>query len=195
MTPPKSALRLLRAALAAPLVVALCIHGATKNATVSYPRTETGRTYLSDNGSYVTNDFVHIDFTRQVVPDTAALFIDRRQVNQTNDTDWATFAQSTFAEFAVPTNLPCANATNWNWIVYTDWSPPPTVLTNGVLHVNWAKSLRDATFRRAGMVVGIPVQSTVWADGRLVGTPGGTNSLSNANAATALSLEEQRSEQ
>lgn len=173
--------KVVRFALAAPLCVALYIYGSTKKGTITYPVTEQGRAYLIDKGSYVTNDFVHIDFERRIVPEDANVIIDRRQLDMTNDTDWVTHLESTFAAFAVPTNISFADATNWNWIVYTDWVPPPTVLTNGVLHVNWGKSLNDVTFRRAGMAVGVPLQSTVWVNGVMVGTPGGTNKLDNAN--------------
>lgn len=173
--------RLVGFALAAPLCIALFLHGATKRGTVSYPATELGRAYLQDRGSYVTNDWVHINFERRIVPETANVYLDRRALDQTNDTDWVTHIASTFAEFTVPTNVPFANASNYNWIVYTDWVPPPTVLTNGVLHVNWGKSLKDVEFRRAGMAVGIPLQSTVWVNGVMVGTPGGTNKLDNAS--------------
>ncbi len=182
MTVPKSIDRAISVALAAPLCIALYFHGSAKQAgaTVDYPRTESGRIYLADNGSYVTNDYVHINFTRQIVPDTASVFVDRREVTSTNAADWATFVASTFAEFAVPTNLPCANATNWNWIVYTDWTPEPTVLTNGVLHVNWGTPLDETALTNSHLAVGIPVQTSVWLNGELIGTPGGTNSLANA---------------
>ena len=173
--------KVIRFALAAPLCVVLFIYGSTKKGSITYPLTEQGRAYLVDHGSYVTNDWVHIDFERRIVPDDANVIIDRRQLDMTNDTDWVTHLESTFAAFHTPTNIPFANATSWNWIVYTDWVPPPTVLTNGVLHVNWGKSLKDVELRRAGMAAGIPLQSTVWVNGVMVGTPGGTNKLDSVS--------------
>ena len=161
------------------------LYGGAKNASVTYPKTDAAAAYLVDRGSYVTNDYVRIDFERRIVPDDAALVIERRAVASTNDLEWAEYLRSTFAAFAVPTNLPCANATNWNWIVYADWTPPPSVHTNGILEVKWGTSRNDAAHRAAGLAVGIPAQTTAWADGAMLGTPGGTNGLANAAALTA----------
>lgn len=176
--------RAVRCALLGPFVVGMIIYGSTK-ARVTYPRTEAGRAYLVDRGSYVTNDFVHLDFERRIVPDDAALVIERRGVASTNDTDWAEFLRTTFAAFAVPTDLPCAGATNWTWIVYADWAPGPSVHTNGILETKWGVSARDAAHRAARLAVGVPAQTTVWADGEMLGTPGGTNALSGATALEA----------
>lgn len=178
--------RLAKWLLLAPFAVGMFIHGATK--PVRFPPTEAGVQYLVDRGSYVTNDFVHLDWTRRIVPDDAALVVERRPVASTNAADWASFLETTFAAFSVPTNLPCAGATNWAWQVFADWTPPPAVQTNGVLHALWGVSLRDAAFRAAGLAVGVPAQSTAWGDGALLGTPGGTNGLAGA-AADALADE------
>ena len=148
-------------------------YGGAKNyrASVSYPPTEAGHAYLVDRGSYVTNDFVHIDFTRRIVPDDAALVVERREVASTNAADWATYLETTFAAFAVPTNLPCVAATNWNWAIWADWTPPPSVQTNGVLHAEWGRTTRDAALRAAGLAVGVPVRSSVVLDGGRMGVP------------------------
>ena len=176
--------RAVRAALLGTFVAGMVIYGGSK-ARVAYPRTEAGRAYLVDRGSYVTNDFVHLDFERRIVPDDAALVIERRGVASTNDTDWAEFLRTTFAAFAVPTNLPCANATGWTWIVYADWAPEPSVHTNGTLEAKWGVSAWDAAHRAARLAVGVPAQTTVWADGEMLGTPGGTNGLAGAAALEA----------
>ena len=176
--------RAVRYALLVPFVAGMIVYGSTK-ARVTYPMTEAGRAYLVDRGSYVTNDFVHIDFERRIVPDDAALVIERRVVASTNDTDWAEFLRTTFAAFAVPADLPCEGATNWTWIVYADWAPSPSVHTNGILEAKWGVSARDAAHRAERLAVGVPVQTTVWADGEMLGTPGGTNALSGATALEA----------
>ena len=176
--------RAVRCALLGPFVAGMIVYGSTK-ARVTYPRTEAGRAYLVNRGSYVTNDFVHLDFERRIVPDDAALVIERRGVASTNDTDWAEFLRTTFAAFAVPADLPCADATNWTWIVYADWAPEPSVHTNGILETKWGVSARDAAHRAARRAVGVPAQTTVWADGEMLGTPGGTNALSGATALEA----------
>ena len=176
--------RAVRYALLVPFVAGMIVYGSTK-ARVTYPMTEAGRSYLVDRGSYVTNDFVHIDFERRIVPDDAALVIERRGVASTNDTDWAEFLRTTFAAFAVPADIPCADATNWMWIVYADWAPEPSVPTHGILEAKWGGSARDAAHRAERLAVGVPAQTTVWADGEMLGTPGGTNALSGATALEA----------
>ncbi len=187
--------RALRLALCAPLVAALVIHGSTKRATVSFPPTEAGVAYLVDRGSYVADDHVHLDWVRRIVPDDADLVVERRPLASTNAQEWAAFVTSAFADFAVPTNLPCAAATGWNWQVWADWTPPPSVLTNGVLHANWGRSLNDAEERGRGIAVGIPVQATVWLNADMVGTPGGTNSLHAAAEASAPETTRQETSQ
>lgn len=178
--------RVAKAVFAAACVLG-ALYGGSKSpwASVAYPKTEAGRQYLVNRGSYVTNDYVHIDFERRIVPDDAALVIERRPVASTNDTEWAQYLRTTFTAFAVPTNLPCASATNWNWILFADWTPAPSVHTNGIMEVKWGTSRADAAHRAAGLAVGIPVQTTVWSDGTMVGTPGGTNGLANDAALEA----------
>ncbi len=172
--------RAVRAALLVPFVAGMVIHGGSK-ARVTYPPTEAGRAYLVDRGSYVTNGCVHLDFERRIVPDDAALVVERRPVASTNDAEWAEFLRTTFAALPVPADLPCAGATNWDWCVYADWAPDPSVHTNGILEARWGVSRLDAAHRAAGLAVGVPAQSTVWRDGEMLGTPGGTNTLQGAS--------------
>lgn len=174
--------RFVRLVLAAPLAAALVIHGSTKRGQVYFPQTEAERGYINDAGSFVTNDHVHVDFVTRIVPSSANLLIDYREVASTNEEDFVSLVSTTFAEFPVPQDIPFGNATNFNFYVYTDWTPGPSVKTNGVLHANWGKSLNDAEGREHGLVIGIPVQTTVWLGAEMVGTPGGTNSLTASSS-------------
>lgn len=122
------------------LALVATIYGGTKgpSARVVYPVTDSGVKYLTDTGSYVTNDHIYISFARTAVPASAALFIDRCNIYTTNMmADTENFLTTTFEKFSVPATIPCPNATNWNWYVYTDWTPGPTVQTNGVWEVIW----------------------------------------------------------
>lgn len=157
--------RALRPAQLAAFVIAACacaLFG--RKGGISFPRTDADIAYLTDRGSYVTNDFVHIDFARIIAPDSAHVFVDYRQIDQTNDTDWATLIDSTFAEFTVPTNVPFANATNYDWMAYTTWTPGPAVLTNGVWHATWGLD-------RRGRFYLIPVRTAVRVDHETIATP------------------------
>lgn len=155
-----------------PLFAAFLCVGVPKGAgSVTFPTYEGGLAYLVDNGSYVTNDFVHIDFTRNIVPDSANLFLDYRPTISTNSADWVTAVQSTFAAFSVPTNFVFQGAFSNNWVIYTDWTPGPTVQTNGILHADWGTSPKDSNYRAAGLAVGIPVQTKIELNGKTMQTP------------------------
>ena len=128
-----------------PMLVAFCglaYYGSTKNAgivsRVYFQFTDPESRYLVDNGSYVTNDFVHVDFTRHVAPGSAELRIDYYPVDTpaSNVVDAAeNLVTTTFDDFPVPQNIAFENATNYHFVVYTTWTPGPSVHTNGVLQL------------------------------------------------------------
>lgn len=127
---------------------------------ISFPFTDPEVRYLTDNGSYVTNDFVHVDFTRNLlVPSSATLYIEGCDIKWTNDADRVnhmfTAYASAFSVTTVPFDLPYPNATNFNWYAYTDWVPPPVVHTNGVAYITWqigiGKSTNDIAMTRTGV--------------------------------------------
>lgn len=134
--------------------------GAKHIGRIEYPFTDPEVRYLTDHGSYVTNDYVHIDFTRNLlVPSSATLYVDGCDIQWTNDIDKAahmfTAYASSFSVTTVPFDLPYAAATNYNWYVYTDWVPPPVVHTNGVAYISWqigiGKATNDLAMTRTGV--------------------------------------------
>ena len=155
----------------APILASLIVWGLPKGwGSVSFPSLE-GQAYLVDNGSYVTNDLVHVNFTRRIVPDSAPVFVDYRPMGATNDTDWVNAISSTFAEFTLPYDYAFEGAQTNNWLVYTTWTPGPSVQTNGMLHAEWGKSLNDSDYRAAGLAVGIPAQTRIDLDGQQMAIP------------------------
>jgi len=141
---------------------AAAMYAGAKHGTIAYPRTDPETWYLRDSGSYVTNDHVHVQFTRNViVPDSATFYLDGLDIQYTNQSDWAehsfTAYSATFGEIQLPLNVPYANATNFNWIAYTDWVPPPVVHTNGIAYVAWqvgvGKTTNDLATTRTGIYV------------------------------------------
>jgi len=119
----------------------IAYYGMTKG-TITYPRTDPETWYLLDNGSYVTNDAVHVGFTRNlIVPATANFFIDGLALEYTNQSDWAEHSfnaySNTLSNMSVPFDMAWPSATNYNWIAYTDWTPPPATHTNGVAYIVW----------------------------------------------------------
>lgn len=113
---------------------------------VEYPFTDIENRYLTDRGSFVTNDFVRIDFSRIIAPSDAPLFIDIRRLDQTNDVDWVNWITTTFDAFDVPQDIPFPAASNYNFCVYTTWVPPPAVHTNGVVNIFWQKDIAGRGF-------------------------------------------------
>lgn len=147
------------------LVAAVATMYGGRKGAITYPRTDPSVAYIADAGSYLTNDFVHVNFTRVIVPDTASLYIDRREVAATNDPNaWINHITTTFAQFAVPQDISFQNATNYDWMVYTDWTPGPSVVTNGVWHAFWGVDQRQGKYF-------IPIRTAVRENGNTIATP------------------------
>jgi len=130
---------------------------------VNFPYTDPEVLYLTDAGSFVTNTYVHINFTRNIlVPTAANLYVDGCDIKWTNDVDKTAHMfnvySSTFAASIVPFDIQYAHATNYNWYVYTDWVPPPVVHTNGVAFIVWqigvGKATNDLAMTRTGVYRG-----------------------------------------
>lgn len=163
------ALRVARAALR-PAEVAVfavlagvCCWAAQKR-LVSFPRTDPAQAYLIDRGSYVDSEtgVVHIDFDRIIVPDSAMMFIDRRR--REDGAEWENMVSETFADVPLPYETSFPDAADWEYVVYTDWTPGPSVQTNGVWHAMWGRD------RKSGRHA-IPVRTAVRVDGRTIATP------------------------
>ena len=137
---------------------------AGRKGRITYPYVDYEQRWLVDNGSYVTNDAIHVAFSRYVVPASADFYISFRQVDSTNDYEWAVFTNTTFAAFTVPADIEYPAATNYDWICYTTWTPGPTVQTNGVWHSYWGRDKKLHTHF-------IPIRSAVRVDGETIATP------------------------
>lgn len=152
-----------RTAFFAVFVGAFVFYGATKG-KIYYPYTDFEKRYLVDNGSFVTNDFIHVDFTRVIAPSSADFHIDYRQTGSTNDEEWAALVDTTFAEFTVPQDIPFPMATNFDFAAYTTWTPGAAVQTNGVWHSYWGVD-HKLHFHM------IPVRTAIRLDGTTIATP------------------------
>lgn len=131
------------ALLVAPFVLCMVWTGSTKSGIgrVSYPYTDVEMRYLYDAGSYVTNDYVHVEFTKSaVVPDSADFLGYFRPIGSTNDAEWVCFLDTTFAQFHSPSNVPFAGAITNDFQFFTTYTPGPVVHTNGVAVVNWQRN-------------------------------------------------------
>ena len=142
---------------------------------VNYPRTDPEVWYVMDNGSYVTNDAVHVAIVRNlVVPSSANFFLYGLESAYTNDNAWAEHAfcaySNTFDRMTVPFDFAFPAASNYNWIGFTDWVPPPVTHTNGVAYVGWQIGAGKAINELA------PYKTGIYADGaKLAPSPAITN--------------------
>jgi len=98
--------------------------GATKPSQVSV-RWDDG---LRDNGTLITNDTVEVRWTYSGIPGASSVFIDYREAGTTND--WLNLAETLASAQEWTGTL--ANATNYDYWVYTTYVPPVPVHTNGV---------------------------------------------------------------
>lgn len=119
--------RLRRATLAMlALAAACCIFARKGTVTISDP-------YIVNDGSYLTNDVVHISIAKRtpLLPDSSEILVYARQVDQTNATDWVRLEPHlVFTDH--PYDYALANATNYDVMVAANFTPEPTVHTNGV---------------------------------------------------------------
>ena len=119
--------RLRGSALAMLALAAACTIFARKGSiTVSDP-------YIQNDGSYLTNDVAHVAIAKRtpLLPNDTEILVYARQVDSTNVTDWVRLSPHlTFADHPYDYSLP--NATNYDVMVAADFTPAPTVHTNGV---------------------------------------------------------------
>lgn len=90
--------------------------------------------YITDGGSYITNNVVHVALKKKsdLLPDATEILVYARELSSTNSADW--FRLSPFLTFGDhPHDYALANATNYNVVVVANYAAPPSVHTNGVL--------------------------------------------------------------
>ena len=182
-----------RILFAAGCVIAV-LHGGSKGfyGRITYPYTDAETHYLYDNGSYVTNDAVHVAFIRSpLVPSSAIFWLDACPISVTNADEVAanTFNvySNLFAEMSVPFDLAYPAATNFNWFGYTDWVPGPVTHTNGVAFIVWRLPTQGTPEQAVNVV---PYRTGIYADAaRLAPNPALTNGPASVRSGL-LSIQE-----
>ena len=96
--------------------------------------------YIRDNGSWLSpsNNVAHVAIAKlsPLLPDDTAILVYAREVAQSNATDWVRITPHlTYADHPHDYLLPGV-ATNYNVLVAADFTPAPTVHTNGVWSIN-----------------------------------------------------------
>lgn len=140
-------------------VAGLTLYAGSKHRSVNFPRTEADAQYLVDAGSWVSNDTVHVDFAASaIVPRSAMIYLDYWPDASTNAADMVTWTNATLATFPRPYEFEFGGAVSNRWYCYTDWTPGPTVHTNGVWQTDWQTDASEHSFI-------IPVRATLTLDG------------------------------
>ena len=119
--------RLRAASLVMLVLAAFCtIFGRKGSVTVSDP-------YIVNAGSHLTNDVAHVAIAKRtpLLPDSTEILVYARPTDSTNVEDWVRLEPHlTFADH--PYDYSLANATNYDVMVAANFTPEPTIHTNGV---------------------------------------------------------------
>lgn len=129
---------------------------------IGFLRTDVEVVYLIDNGSYVSNNIVHLDFKHNVLlPPRAMLFLDYIPKTEPADSNnFTTYLSGTLESFdgRLPIEFEFENAISNRWIFYTTYTPGPNVHTNGVAVAEFIKATKYDN-------VAVPKRSTIWENG------------------------------
>ena len=144
--------------------------------SVRFPYTDIEVRYLYDAGSYVTNDLVHVEWTRSpVVPESADFIGAYRHIDSTNDTDWAIFYESDFIRSKSPLDIPFKNAVSNDFQFFTTFTPGPTIHTNGGAVILWQLNFKGESDKC------VPFRTGIYSDGVRLAP---NNSITNGPAAS-----------
>ena len=147
-------------------VCGIAYHGMTKAYTsrVNFPRTDPEVAYLVDNGSYVSNDVVHVDFNTFLIPGDAPITLAYWPNESTNEADFVELFTYNLSAWPRPLDLEFENAISNRWYCYTTWTPGPAAHTNGVFQQVWMSYRREN--RNA-----IPIRTIIIEDGEQIAPP------------------------
>lgn len=144
--------------------LALVVGGSKNMRSVNFPRTDMEAAYLIDNGSYVSNDWVHVNFTTFMIPQSAPIVLAYWPDGSTNEDEFVEFLTSPLSDWPRPLDFEFENAISNRWYCYTTWTPGPAVHTNGVFQQTWMTDAAEHTFI-------IPIRTVITEDGEQVAPP------------------------
>lgn len=129
---------------------------------IGFLRTDPEVVYLIDNGSYVSNNIVHLEFTPRLLPPSAELFLDFiPKTEPVDSTAYTNYLSGTVETVPNVVEFEFENAISNRWIFYTTYTPGPNVHTNGVAVAEFLKAKNYEN-------VAVPKRSTIWEDGKRI---------------------------
>ena len=117
---------------------------------------------LRDNGTEITNDTVTVRWTYSGIPSASSVFIDVRECG--SDGEWANLGETVASALEWSGTL--ANATNYDYWIYSTYVPPVPVHTNGV----WVGQAYE-TKARVGAKAFLILNGKVQEGGRTIAPP------------------------
>ena len=133
-----------------------------KNEKVQFWSASTDTVYLIDNGSYVSNNTVHVDFVTRLLPDSAFIYLDYvPKGSENNPNAYTTYLARHSSQFPRIMDIEFENAISNRWVIYTTYTPGPVVHTNGVAVAEFLKAQKYDN-------VAVPKRSTIWQDGKML---------------------------
>lgn len=136
-------MRVVRRKLKGSAAVAMAVVAVSCTLLARKGRVTVADPYVQDAGSFLTNDVAHVSIRKrvQMLPDDTEILVYARQVDLTNATDWVrlephlTLAQHLLVEGVYSWEYALPNATNYDVLVAANFTPAPTVHTNGVWQI------------------------------------------------------------
>lgn len=129
---------------------------------IGFLRTDPEIVYLIDNGSYVSNNVVRLEFSTRLLPPSAELFLDYIPKTEPADsTAYTTYLSGSVETVPNVVEFEFENAISNRWIFYTTYTPGPNVHTNGVAVAEFLKAKNYEN-------VAVPKRSTIWEDGKRI---------------------------
>lgn len=129
---------------------------------IGFLRTDAEIVYLIDNGSYVSNNIVHLEFSTRLLPPTAELFLDYiPKTEPVVSTAYTTYLSGTVETLPSVIEFEFENAISNRWIFYTTYTPGPNVHTNGVAVAEFFRATKYDN-------VAVPKRATIWENGERI---------------------------
>ena len=133
-----------------------------KKDPIGFLRTDPEIVYLIDNGSYVSNNIVHLEFSTRLLPPSAELFLDYIPKSESAESqNYTTHLSGTVESIPNIVEFEFENAISNRWIFYTTYTPGPNVHTNGVAVAEFIKATKYDN-------IAVPKRSTIWENGEMI---------------------------
>lgn len=126
---------------------------------IAFLQTDPEVKYLIDNGSWVSNDVVHLEFSTRLLPPSAMLYLDYIPKTEPQDSlNYSTYLYGSVDTIPNVVEFMFEGAISNRWVFYTTYTPGPNVHTNGVAVAEFIRAKKYDN-------VAVPKRSTIWENG------------------------------